>query len=222
MPPDTTWKKRIRAEVKRQGRSLRSVSTAAGLGHSSLRYLLTNADTLSLETARGIALALGVSVKELLTGEAQSVVADGDLGRVGVKLVGIREPSFAPRGEPDGFAALPLRLCDGNTLAFRMPDNSMQPFGLNMPPPERDIVCKDDIVIWSTGTPIHAGKLAVVVDVQPGGVADSLTVRKLAVEDGDYVAVANNIDYGRQRLNGLVGILGGVISAQRVFDTGRT
>ena len=208
---NTGWKARIKKELREQGRSQRSVSMAAGLGHSSLRYLLSNADTLSFDTAQALADALGISVKELLLGDKTTVNADADLGRVGVRLIGIRQPVYRPKGEPDGFVAVPEKLCPPDTYAFRMPDNSMMEFGQNMPVDPSTVVLKDDIVVWSPSKKHHPGKLAVVGDHLPEGWDGTLTVRKLAMVDEAYQAVANNVNFGRHELDTFSGIAGGVI-----------
>ena len=205
------WKARIKKELREQGRSQRSVSIAAGLGHSSLRYLLSNADTLSFDTAQALAEALGISVKELLLGDKTTVNADADLGRVGVRLIGIRQAVYRPKGEPDGFVAVPEKICPVEAYAFRMPDNSMTEYGSNMPVDPSTVVLKDDVVVWSPSAPHHPGKLAVVGDRTPSGWDGTLTVRKLAMVDEEYQAVANNANYGRFDLDTFSGIAGGVV-----------
>ena len=218
MGANTSWKDRIRAEIKAQKRSQRSVSLAAGLGHSSLRYLLTNADTLSLDTAQKLADTLGVSVKEILTGEKARVKADKDLGRVGVRLVGIREPVYRPTGDPEGFVAVPERLCPEITHAFRQHDSSMVDRGNNMPPDPETVVLKDDIVVWSPEKEPEAGKLAIVGDVGPHGRTGRLTVRTLSMESGRWQAIANDTSHGRQNLDIDFDVAGGVIAIVRDFN----
>jgi len=56
------WKDRIAEAMKEQRYSQRALSARAGLGVTSLRYLINDAQTISLDTAAMLASALGLDV----------------------------------------------------------------------------------------------------------------------------------------------------------------
>jgi hypothetical protein len=71
----TGWKNRIREELCRQKVSMKVVSRKAGLGDTTLQYILRNSDTVNLETMRRLANALGVQVEGAKTERSDAAVA---------------------------------------------------------------------------------------------------------------------------------------------------
>jgi hypothetical protein len=61
-------------EMRRQKLSMRKLSLKAGLGGTTLKYLLQNADTLTIDTMCRIAAALGLCVVYLTYGVHRVVV----------------------------------------------------------------------------------------------------------------------------------------------------
>jgi transcriptional regulator with XRE-family HTH domain len=68
------WKSRIVEEIRRQKLTMKELSRRAGLGDTTVQYILKNSDTVCLETLRRIANALGVCVIYLTFGVHRDVV----------------------------------------------------------------------------------------------------------------------------------------------------
>jgi hypothetical protein len=76
----TGWKNRIREELRQQKLTMKQLSRKAGLGDTTVQYILRHCDTASLETLRRLANALGICVVYLTYG-VHRVVAPSEAGR---------------------------------------------------------------------------------------------------------------------------------------------
>lgn len=207
------WKERVRAEMEAQGLSRRALAGKAGLGAASMNYLLNEAATLSLETASQIASALGLSVKEIVTGERVIIETDDDIGRLHLRLVKVADSDIKVR-DAHGVVALPMAGLGAmrDVRAFRQSDLSMIERGQNEPVPDTMIVSHGDIVIWSPEAKPQPGTLVVLHEKV--GRDQFLAVRRLVRSGDDFQAAANNADYGRRDIK-LADVLGSVVGIQR-------
>ena len=68
------WKNRIMEEMRRQKLTMKQLSLRAGLGSTTVQYILRHCDTASLDTLRRLANALGVCIVYLTFGVHRAVV----------------------------------------------------------------------------------------------------------------------------------------------------
>ena len=212
------WKDRLKDGLKRRRISQRKLAVEAGLGATSMRYIISDAETITLSTALGIANALNVPIKELLTGEKLIIEVGGDMEER-IAVVGIADRGDdikAPADGKNGVAAIAIKGKLKNIRAFLQDDSSMEAHGANEMVPVDMTVAQGDIVIWSPDLKPRPGTLAVVRE-RHGPSGSWVSVRKIVIDDnGDYRAIANDADYGRPVIK-REDVLGGVLVVQRVL-----
>ena len=209
------WRERIKAEMGKQRLSQRKLSQMASLGPTSTRHILTQAETVTLETMRRLANALNVPFAQLVAGVTGVVESEeGDTHRR-VRLLKIHLPgddhekaSSAEHGVvPVAIANMPERL-----YALKVTDTSMEPFGANEPPPSEAIVLKGDIIVWSSDAKPSPGELAVF------RLGSGLCCRMLAqAEDGKMQAVPLNSSFVRASVSAGQ-VVGRVLLVHRDLD----
>lgn len=210
------WQERLVDYIKERGMSQRGLAGASGLGATTVRYLVSDAETLSLDTAREISNALNIPVKFLLTGERIILDTDGDLGEQRIKVIGVSSSydpvDKVPTGE-HGVVAIKVSDAKAHMKAFKMQDASMHERGQNESISPDAVVANGDIVVWSKDEEWGAGSLVVVSEVYSKG--KRLTVRRLTLNDsGDMQASANDVDFGRVNVKPS-DVLGAVVFVQR-------
>lgn len=206
------WKDRIQYEMKQKRLSQRKLSGMAGLGATTLRYIMSNADTINVETAHMIANALNIPVKQILTGERIIIEQGGDIQR---RISVLRVDDRSDATLQHGVVAIVLDSSKHKDMkAFLQDDRSMEARGNNAPIPADQVIAMGDVVVWSAEVAPKPGSLVVVHEPGDEG-SKRLCVRRLVVsDDGAHQAAANNADFGRVALKKKP--LGTVLSVTRM------
>ena len=207
------WKERIRSEIDRQRLSVRGLSAKATLGASTVRYLLTKADDVGLDSLRKIANALDVSVSWLATGSHGVLQSDSSFPR-NIRLLLVHGPDDATEDKPTidrGYVAMPATKTPVDSKALLVSTTAMQIEGLNAPVSQSHVVLPGDVVVWSRMTTFEPGEL--VVAMQSG----RAVVRRVGQNDmGEWRLVANNSSYP-QTATQKKDILGAVVAVVRLL-----
>jgi transcriptional regulator with XRE-family HTH domain len=204
------WKSRIRAKLEEQQMSQRALGAKAGLGPTSIRSILTDAETTTLETLRRIANAFNMSVVELAFG-VQGVEGEASNVRL-AKIYSHDDAHVAVPIEHRGSVALVGVKGEQEIRALAVETEAMEPVQANENVPPAKVIMRGDIVVWAQGQPVSPGELCVVK--LPGGRCD---VRMLAQNDhGELQAVAHNGLVGRSKVKA-GDLLGPVISVVRAL-----
>lgn len=202
------WKARIRAKLEETSMSQRALGAKAGLGPTSIRSILTDAETTTLETLRRIANAFNMSVVELAFG-VNGVEGDASNVRL-VRLHSHEDCAAGSPSEPRGAIAVVGAKADQELKALAVETESMEPIQANDQVPPAKVVLRGDVVVWAQGQSASPGELCVVK--LPNGRCD---VRMLAQNDhGDLQAVAHNGLVGRSKVKP-ADILGPVVGIMR-------
>jgi transcriptional regulator with XRE-family HTH domain len=215
------WKSRIERRMKLKNLSQRALSERAGLGASTVRYMLAMADTTTLDVLERIANATDTSIGYLITGSATDIVNESERHPSQVRLLPValpdREPGEEISGEHGVVSVCNLGSAQTNELhALRINDRAMEAIGRNVETAIESIVVPDDIVIWDADMKPSPGKLCVARISIAGSV--QLAVRSLELnEDGEPMLVANNAAFGRNKVK-YDDILGGVRLIMRRAD----
>lgn len=207
------WKDRIKGELKDQKLSQRKLSGMAGMGPTSIRHLLTDADTITLETLRRLSNALNKPLHYMATGVRSAVEGDDNEMRR-VRTLPIRLPQedhTRPAEDDHGVIALAVAGLPDSLYALRISDTSMRPDGLNLLPQAEEVLLPGDEVVWSPDLTPGPGELVVA------RLNNSLCVRKLVLSDaGEYQLFANNVAFGRVTVRP-ASILGQVVLVHRAL-----
>lgn len=206
------WKDRILSEMEKQDLSQRGLSLKANLGPTSVRHLLTQADTMTLETARRIANALNVPIAYLTAGVLHSVEGGGDAAGRRVRLLQVHLPHEDPAKAPPadrGVVAIPAANLPDKLYAMKITNAAMRVVGTNGDVSPDQIVLPGDVVLWSPQATPEPGSLVVA------RIGDVLACRQLALTDENkHQLVAWNSAFGRVIAKPSE-ILGRVLAIQR-------
>lgn len=204
------WKDRIVEEMKNQRLSQRKLAELSGLGATSIRHLVVQAETISLESARRIANALNQPISYITAG-VKGQVEGLDQGTVRVLAVdrpdGQQEDALDVRR---GHVAVIMGYGLPNDLhALRVTDSAMTIHGVNGHADPATQLTKGDVVIYAPESTPAPGELTVV------RLGQSLVPRILVqTEDGKYQALALNASFSRAAV-GAQQIVGRVVQIVR-------
>jgi lambda repressor-like predicted transcriptional regulator len=205
---------RVKAEMKRQGFSMRRLSERARLGANTIRNMLqpTTKDT-KVSTVVQVADALGLTISYLVagTGEIQ-IPEDGDQTYYSVRAVPVCRPDGS-RVEGE-YVAVPRKHFPEQLEALLQSDKSMIIQGLNSSVPAELAVAPGDVVLWSSAVTPEFG--ALVVTQQDGA---KIVRRMMAADDasGRTVSlVALNAAFGRLSIR-RQDVLGAVVGLVRKY-----
>ena len=206
------WRERIQAEIDRQHLSLRGLSAKAMMGNSTVRYLLTSAEDVGLESLRKLANALDVSVTWLATGTHGVFQSDSSYPR-NIRVLLIHGAEDAEENKPTedrGYVAVPAAKTPADAKALLVQNTAMQVEGLNAPVAQGHVVLPGDVVIWSKSAAFEMGEL--VVARQSG----RAVVRRVGQNDnGDWRLLANNASFPQTTVQ-KKDILGAVVAVWRL------
>ena len=183
------WRERVTKAMEEKGWSQRRLSVTAGLGPTTVRNLLVEADDIYLRTLAKLADALGTSVIWLAAGVHAIAETGVDNQPKNIKIVPIRSASALLAGaKPQSDDYIPVRVGEypDDVQALRVGDHSMVPEGATTPPPSESIVMPGDIALFSREVTPESGQL--VVAQSPRGAI----VRRAALRDGDTIELISN------------------------------
>jgi SOS-response transcriptional repressor LexA len=188
------WKVRISEQLSKQRLSQRKLASLSGLGSTSIRHLLTEADTVTLETMRRIANALNQPIYYMTAGVTNVVDGDDSEIKRRIRLLPVAFPTDDPDKVPDERPRLPAALAGrpDKIYALKVTTGAMRPDRQNEPIAADEIVLPGDVVLWSPALAGEPGQLVVA------RISGQLSVRKLVMTDeGKLQLVAWNSAFGR-------------------------
>lgn len=194
------WKDRLQRTIDEQGVSMRRLSTMAGLGNSTVRHCLVEADDVGLATLAKLADALGTSIVYLATGMNAAVSADDGAAFKSIRALPIfTSPDLlAGRDHPEedrGYVAIASKEYPDDIRAMYVRTRAMEPEGLNQPPPAHAVILAGDIILYSRASKPHPGDIVLATHEQIG---NGLLLRRLAAaENGGWILVSNSHLYPR-------------------------
>ena len=156
------WRDRIEKTMKAERLSMRKLGILAGLGSTTIRHTLTQAETITLDSLRRIANAMGTSVVYLSFGVG-AVEGGGDVAR-GVRVLPIFGPDDAHKDVPDvdrGYVAVPQAKYPADTKALLVTNTAMTVEGMNAPVPPACVVLQGDVVLFAPSQRAQPGGLCV-------------------------------------------------------------
>ena len=157
------WKQRIVGEMAAQKLSQRKLAQLSNLGSTSIRHIVNQADTISLETAKRIANALNVPIGYVTAGIKGNVEG---LESGTVKVLNVERPDGSKEDALDAGRAQVAVVAGGRMppelRALRVVDNSMNGTSLNGATDPAMQLQKGDVIIWSPDLKAAPGQLAVV------------------------------------------------------------
>jgi hypothetical protein len=183
----------------------------AGLGPTSLRFMLREAETCTTESLRRVSNALNVPFEYLAAGVRAVVDSpEGDSEFRRIKLLAVESnhaPDKANGVVPVHMAQMPERL-----YALEVANSAMRPDGANQRTDEAHALLQGDVVVWSPDVKGAVGSLSVVE------LHGSKEVRMLVQgDDGHLQAVASNHAFGRSRVTASH-VLGKVLLVHRALS----
>jgi SOS-response transcriptional repressor LexA len=206
------WRERVTQAMDEKGWSQRRLSLTAGLGPTTVRNLLVEADDIYLRTLAKIADALGTSVLWLAAGVHAVAESGADNQPKNIRIVPIWSASALLAGDkPPSEDYIPVRAGEypDDIQALRVADHSMVPEGATTPPPPESIIMSGDIALFSKQIAPDSGQLVVVQS--PRGAI----VRRAAVRDDDTIElIANHHLFARLTVTPKQ-VLGSVVAMHR-------
>ncbi len=209
------WRERVTKAMEEKGWSQRRLSVTAGLGPTTVRNLLVEADDIYLRTLAKLADALGTSVIWLAAGVHAIAETGGDNQPKNIKIVPIWSASALPGGDkPQSDDYIPVRVGEypDDVQALRVADHSMVPEGATTPPPPESIVMPGDIVLFSRQASPDSGQL-VVAQGSRGAI-----VRRAAFRGDDTIELISNHHLFAKLTVPPKQILGSVVALHRKFQ----
>jgi SOS-response transcriptional repressor LexA len=209
------WRERVTRAMDEKGWSQRALSLEAGLGSTTVRNLLVEADDIYLRTLAKLADALGTSVIWLAAGVHAIAETGADDQPKNIKIVPIWSAgALLAGGKPQGDDYIPVRVGEypDDIQALRVGDQSMVPEGATTPPPSESIVMPGDIALFSRQVTPESGQL--VVAQGPRGAI----VRRAALRDGDTIELISNHHLFAKLTVTQKQIIGSVVALHRKFQ----
>src|SRR5581483_5389721 len=145
------WRDRLKMAMDKRNVSQRRLSQDSGLGPTTVRHLILQANTVSLDTCARLADGLGISVTWLMTGQHGVSDSTGNGDPKVVRALPIWTSMDVERAEPAGGEFVAVRSADypADVRALRVPDQGLIPEGANLPPPPETILASGDIVLFT-------------------------------------------------------------------------
>jgi len=183
------WRDRLKMAMDKRNVSQRRLSQDSGLGPTTVRHLILQANTVSLDTCARLADGLGISVTWLMTGQHGVSDSTGNGDPKVVRALPIWTSMDVERAEPAGGEFVAVRSADypADVRALRVPDQGLIPEGANLPPPPETILASGDIVLFTRTLQPDSGRLVVAL-AQRGAVVRRASYR----EDGRVDLLSNH------------------------------